>query len=357
VSAAGRELHRGARVGSTLARESLAGRPSVSRRVAQTGESVFLPVVPPDILAGQQDDVRRHFARFPLGSLVSVPLATARGVFGVMNAMRSPQAPALTEDDHAMLQELANRAALAIEAAQRYAQAQDAIQLRDEFLSIASHELKTPLTTLQIRLQGMGRLLARQERVDAAQLTAKLAQTDGDMARLARLIEDLLDVSRISAGKLDLELADVDLAELARDTIERHVVQAQRVGAPIELSAPERVRGRFDRVRLEQLLSNLLTNALKYAPGRPIEVSVRATDGAAIMSVRDHGMGIPAEHLERIFGRFERAVSSMNYGGLGLGLYIARQIVEAHGGRIEVESLPGAGATFTTTLPLAQPGA
>jgi signal transduction histidine kinase len=165
------------------------------------------------------------------------------------------------------------------------------------------------------------------------------------------LIDDLLDVARITAGKLTLNPEIQDLAEVVREACERYVVQAAAAGTVFELQASDAVPLRFDRLRIEQVVINILANAMKYAPGEPVTIAVKRTSAGATVSVKDGGPGIAKEHLHRIFDRFERGDTPRNIGGLGLGLYISRQIIEAHGGQLRVESEPGHGATFIFDLP------
>ena len=232
------------------------------------------------------------------------------------------------------------------------AQAQRAIRLRDEFLSIASHELKTPLTPLALKLQGMVRSLSVEELGNAAErLRADLEMAQRQVRRLAELIDGLLDVSRICEGGLHLLLEEVDLAVLLREMAARYEPQAQRAGCRLYVRAGHPVVGRWDRSRLEQVVSNLISNSLKYGAGRPVHLRVEASDGTARLIVRDEGIGIEPQSLTRIFQRFERAVSDRHYGGLGLGLYITRQIVEAFGGTVCATSEPGHGSTFVLELP------
>jgi PAS domain S-box-containing protein len=221
-----------------------------------------------------------------------------------------------------------------------------AVLARDEFLSIASHELRTPLTALKLRLQSV--LHARdssektQRRLDSA-----LRQTE----RLERLIDNLLDVSRITTGHLELEPETFDLTEMLHDMAERFREEAASSGVPVEISVHEPLPGHWDRLRLEQVVTNLLSNALKFGEGRPILVSMGGDERHATFCVADRGIGIAAEDLVRIFNQFERVVGHRTLGGLGMGLYIARQIVQAHGGRVDVESTPGQGSRFHVTLP------
>jgi PAS domain S-box-containing protein len=225
-------------------------------------------------------------------------------------------------------------------------EAKRAIFARDEFLSIASHELRTPLTALKLRLQST---LQARDLPEKAQhrLQSAVLQTE----RLERLIENLLDVSRITTGHLDLEAEWFDLAEMAQDVTERFREQAARGGTSVELSAPAPVLGRWDRLRLEQVATNLLSNALKFGEGRPIGVAVQGDQGHATLTVTDRGIGIAPENVARIFHQFERVVGHRAFGGLGMGLYIARQIVQAHGGSVEVESASGEGSRFHVILP------
>jgi len=228
-------------------------------------------------------------------------------------------------------------------------EAEEAVRVRDDFLSIASHELKTPLTTLKLQLQRMERLMSA-ERVDPALLNL-LESVIRQSQRLHALIDELLDVSRITTHRILLEAEPLDLAEVARETVERLREPAARAGSTLTLRFEGDAVGTWDRIRLEQVVGNLVSNAIKYGNGKPIEVVVDGTGPLVELSVRDRGIGISARDQERIFQRFERAVASRHYGGFGLGLWIVRQVVEAMGGRIWVESAPGAGSTFHVVLP------
>ncbi|HYG70393.1 MAG TPA: HAMP domain-containing sensor histidine kinase, partial [Anaeromyxobacteraceae bacterium] len=169
--------------------------------------------------------------------------------------------------------------------------------------------------------------------------------------RLSRLVSSLLDLSRIAAGRLEIELEQVNLAALVRDVAARFEEEAERAGCRLVLDLEEGIAGMWDALRLDEVLTNLLSNAIKYGPGRPVEVRTRrAGDDVALVSVRDHGIGISEADQRRIFERFERAVSKRNYGGFGLGLWISRQIVHALGGEVHVVSAPGEGSTFTVEL-------
>jgi len=228
----------------------------------------------------------------------------------------------------------------------------DSIRARDELLSIASHELRTPLTPMLLQVQLLQRSMKREsEPISSAELSRNLDSWRKQIDRLAHLVEDLLDVSRITSGRLVMDKEEFDAGALINELIERFKAQANRAGCEIELTGPQKVIGYWDKSRLEQVFTNLLTNAMKYGPGAPIEIKVDDTDGEASFTFTDHGPGIAPEHQMRIFERFERASGSKEVSGLGLGLYIARNIIRAHGGEIAVQSQVGQGASFKVVLP------
>jgi len=225
-----------------------------------------------------------------------------------------------------------------------------ALRARDEFLSMASHELRTPVTTLQLQLQTLHRLLDRRKEEGPRVLLQRMQNLESQTTRIALLVGELLDLSRMRLGKIELKLEEIDVAELAREAVDRLREQAERAGCELSIQAQAPAVGRLDRLRVEQVVTNLVVNAIKFGAGKPIAVSVDADPQRVRITVEDHGIGIAPQDQARVFGRFERAAPAENYGGLGLGLYIARQIVEAHGGRILLRSTPGAGSAFTVEL-------
>jgi signal transduction histidine kinase len=232
-------------------------------------------------------------------------------------------------------------------------QLQEAVRVRDEFLSVASHELRTPLTSLQLMVQSVtqGIVPPSPENMQRA-----FELIERQIRRLARLVGELLEVSRIEGGRLKLEREQIDLAAVVHEVVQRFEADLMQAGCALTLSAALPVMGCWDRSKLEQIVTNVLSNAIKFGAGKPIEITVdKAPDNTGRLFVSDHGIGISPESLPRIFERFERAVSARAYGGLGLGLYIVRSLVQALGGTVRAESLLGSGSTFTVELPCSEP--
>ncbi|MDB5760071.1 MAG: hybrid sensor histidine kinase/response regulator [Burkholderia sp.] len=228
-----------------------------------------------------------------------------------------------------------------------------AVKMRDDFMSIVAHELRTPLNTLflesQLRRMQLGR--GNMAAFEPSQLEAMFARDDRQIRNMVRLIEDMLDVSRIRSGTLSVRPVKTELSRLLQRVIDDLGQQAAAVGSAISLHAPQPVDGWWDEFRIEQVMVNLLTNALRYGGGKPVEVSLSPTPRGAHIDVRDHGIGISPDDRERIFQQFERAGGGRSADGLGLGLFITQQLVEAHGGSIRVASEPGVGSVFSLELP------
>lgn len=230
-------------------------------------------------------------------------------------------------------------------------EAEHAARVRDVFLSVASHELRTPLSTLRLQLDGLNRLVAAPAAVSRERVAARLHVLDRQMVRLEALVQELLDVSRIGSDRMRFDLEPVDLAQVTQDVVARYAEVAAAANSRLTLVAPAPVVGQWDRGRLDQVVANLLSNALKYGAGKSVEVRVEGDAERGRLLVRDHGLGIAPAEQHRIFQRFERIVSDRQYGGLGLGLWIVQHIVARLGGTVTVESALGAGALFTVELP------
>ena len=234
---------------------------------------------------------------------------------------------------------------------------ESAVRIRDEFMSIASHELKTPLTALKLQshIRNRNLLIGNTTAFTEARLK-KMFETDRQQVeRLERLIDDMLDISKINLGKLELEREEFDISQSVVETVEQFRDQLDAAGCDVALNIQGNWVGNWDRFRIEQVLINLLTNAIRYGNGKPVQVSVERVADDIRIKVVDKGRGIAKENHKRIFERFERAVSVQEVSGMGLGLFIAAQILEAHDGAISVESELGQGATFTIRLPLNVP--
>lgn len=281
-------------------------------------------------------------------SIVVVPLRARGRTLGTL-ALVGGRAGSLSRLDLTLVEDLGRRAGLAIDNARLYEETLGTIRKRDEFLALAAHELKTPLTSLQLAIQPLANAELQLSREQIAR-TASIATRQ--VSRLTRLVGELLDVSRLRFGKVELVIEDVDLGAVATAAADRLHEDARRANCKFELHTTSAV-GRWDRSALDRVVTNLLANAIKFDAGGTIELRVETDERNARLVVTDHGIGIPKDRVGGLFERFERAVSARHYGGLGLGLYISRSIVEGLGGRIRAESEgPGTGATFTVDLPL-----
>jgi signal transduction histidine kinase/CheY-like chemotaxis protein len=288
-----------------------------------------------------------------LKSAMIVPLIGRGKVFGAISLISAESGKTYTPEDLTVAEELARRASMAIDNAMLYREAEMAIRARDEFFSIASHELKTPITSLRLMIQvGQRDLKPEQGKVPSPEKLMRIFDTSTKQVdRLTHLIEDLFDVVRIRAGKLNFQLENVDLSGLINGIVEQYSEGFVAAKCQVELAIEPMVIGFWDRTRIEQVVINLVSNAIKYASGKPIKIELTQRSGIARIVVKDSGPGISMEKQRKIFERFERAVSSGNISGLGLGLFIAKQIVEAHQGHIHIESEEGNGSTFIVDLP------
>jgi signal transduction histidine kinase len=327
---------------------------------ARTGESVWIE----STAAWQEFDPATARVVMEAGgsSWAALPLLAEGRVLGSLGLAFSAPRP-FDEDERALLLALSDQCAQSLRRALLYEaeriareQAQEATRIRDEFLSVASHELRTPLTSLQARAQLAIRRINRDGVANVAQVTTAFDEIRRQTERLGALITQLLDVSRLQAGRLTLTRGRLDLVALVSEVIASLPENAEH---SVELRAPAHLLAEADGLRLEQVLTNILDNAVKYSPnGGRIEVGVRALGPlAAEIAVRDHGLGIPPERRAAIFERYYRAHTDSYQSGLGLGLYISRQIVELHGGTITAEFPDDGGARFVIVLPTDGPAA
>jgi signal transduction histidine kinase len=346
----------------------------MSFRVLRTGRSEVHEINDDVLRATAGDEQHLRFRReLGLRSVMLVPIVASGRAFGVLNLVWGESGRSYGREDQEVMEELARRAGLAIENARLYDEAREAIHLRDEFLSIASHELKTPLTSLRLQVGGIWRAAGRGLPVDP-KLAQRLDMIDKQVGRLGELVEGLLDVSRAAVGQLELDWEDVDLAEVVRAVGERFkpdlaavgsVLTVEVTGDPVAEDLPagrapgadlartpqSTIFGRWDRPRLIEIVTNFVANAMKYGAGKPIRLRARATPATAVIEVEDEGIGIAPADVQRLFKRFARMGSPEHYGGFGLGLWIVKVLVDAMGGTVEVESAVGQGSLFRAVLP------
>lgn len=322
-----------------------------------TGQTEFYQHVTEEHLPSL--DVNPSYARIVrslgINSTIIVPMTMRSQVLGVLFLGTITPERAFSTADRLLAEELARAAANAIENARLYDEAKQAIQLRDEFIAVASHELRTPLTPLKAHLQIVNRFFNEQmaKLPKEAQLCARTAKiADEQLTRLFKLIERLLDASQLSLKRLSLNTQRIDLSNIVRHSVDQFRGAFGSANVELRATISPAIEYIGDEQRLGQVVDNLMTNALKYGHSRPVDVSLFLdSEGNVVFRVADRGIGISAADQKRIFDRFERAAPYRSFGGMGLGLYIARQIVDSHGGQISVSSVPGAGSTFTVTLP------
>jgi PAS domain S-box-containing protein len=307
--------------------------------VSRDATRPFVAELPHVVLSGAS-------ALYAAGSsaCMAVPLLVRGQLLGALSFVQHGTRK-YDDADLGLAGELAHRVELALENAQLYRNAQDALSARDEFLAVAAHEIRGPVTALHLAVQSLQQAPAGM----AAQLGAIIEREN---RRLTRLVDELLDVTHLRSGKLLLELEPVDLAAAVRRVVERLAPDLARSRSALCTTAPGQLIGSWDRSRVDQVVYNLLSNAIRFGLGKPIDLRVDTDGEYATLTVRDQGIGIAPEAQQRIFDPFERAVAPRHYGGLGMGLFVVRSILEAMGGSVHVDSQLGAGATFTVRLPL-----
>jgi PAS domain S-box-containing protein len=310
--------------------------------ISRDARTPMSPELHPTVLAG-------HALVYQVGALsyLGVPLSIQDSLVGAITLCAAPHrkyGPA----DMEIAEELARRAALALDNARLYRRAQEALRARDEFLSVAAHEIRGPITSIHLAVQSM-----RNGKARPAALPRLYDVVEREDRRLSQFVDELLDLGRIREGRLRFQYEAVSLAEVVREVANKLDSDIVRSGSSLSLVAETPVLGRWDKFRVEQVVTNLLSNAVKFGLGKPIEVTVKAASGRALLVVEDHGIGIATDAMPRLFRPFERAVSERHYGGLGLGLHIVKTIVEAMNGTVAVESVPGQGTTLTVDLPAA----
>jgi signal transduction histidine kinase len=293
-----------------------------------------------------------YIAEHGVRSVLALPIVRLAKMLGILYLENNLTTDVFNVNRVKVLQLLSSHIATSLENARLYREAREAVALRDEFLRVASHELRTPLASLLPSLQWLDKRCAQGQGPVPAAFAKQVHNNLRQGRRLNRLVDELFDTTQIESGQLELKQSEVDLAELVRDVINRFDFELRRSNCEVRFEAPTQVRGWWDSSRLDQVVSNLLANAIKFAPGHPIEIVVTQEDAHAMLSLTDHGIGIDPARVGNIFDRFVRGVSASHYGGLGLGLFISRQIVERHGGTISVHSQLGAGSTFTVQLPI-----
>ncbi len=326
--------------------------------VIRTGQSRLYTEIPDDALVSLAYDETnlQQLRAMNFKSSLALPLIVGGRTLGALALTRfEPRVP-YDPADLALGEEAARRVAIALDNTQLYQQAQSAVAERDEFLSVAAHELKTPITSLRGFTQLLTRQLNKRGSVDPAQLKTALEVIDKQSVKLTQLIGQLLDVARFESGRLVLEPQTIDLSQLVTDigaSLQRNTQQHT-----IRVRAPESFALEADPLRLEQVLINLIDNAIKYSPqGGDIEIDLEVRDTPMLrLSVTDHGIGIPVERRAQIFDRFYQAHRDGYLGGMGLGLYISRQIVELHNGQISAEFPDEGGTRFVVQLPFARNG-
>jgi PAS domain S-box-containing protein len=315
------------------------GQPRRLLFVSRQGEEPFSPELHSAVMAG-------HPTIYSIGtrSYMAVPIVVKDAVAGSMTFIGSPM-HRYRKSDLEFAETLASRAALSVENAHLYGKAQEALKARDEFLTIAAHEIRGPITSIHLAVQGL--LNGKASSAATPKLFDIIEHED---RRLARFVDELTDLGRIQNGRMYFNIEEVNLGDIVREAVTSLSTELVRSGSALSVTTENHPVGQWDKYGLVQVATNLLSNAIKFGDGKPISVTVREHQGHTTLEVKDRGIGMQPETLDRIFTPFERGVSTRNYGGLGLGLFIVRTIIEGLGGTVRVESTPKEGSTFTVEL-------
>lgn len=326
-------------------------------RVLQSGRAMMVSIMPEtwEEKMAEDEGHKKLLSRLAMRSLIVVPIKLRSKTIGAIMFGSTTTGRIYGPRDLRVAQEIASRAAVAIDNGRHYREAREAIQARDEFLSIASHELKTPLTSLLLQLESVMYSIKNDSLANFSvdKTMERLESMIGQSKRINRLVNDLLNISLITTGKMKLEKETVDLREVVSEVTDKLQAMAKEHGSTFTIEEGEKIEGKWDKVRLEQVVTNLVTNALKYGNRKPITIQISNSNRQATLVVKDQGIGIPKDKQQAVFDRFNRASNAKkSIQGLGVGLYMVQQIVKAHGGTISVESKPNKGSTFSISLPL-----
>jgi len=324
-------------------------RPGLATRVTHQGQALLIPELTRSVLEryGYLPDDRALILQLGLRAAMSVPLTAGGKTFGAMTLYATDRS--YGTDDLALAESIGARVASALSNAHLYEVARDALRARDELLVLAAHELRTPLSALQLTTD---QLLQQSRRDQDPAQAARSEKIGYHVRRFNAVVDHILNAMSIRAEGIAIHRSSCDFAEIVRDRVARIATRAQALGTVITTSCPDNVAGSCDRERFATVVDALLDNAVKFGRGQPIEVTLVVAGPSVELSVRDHGIGFSPDRLDAFFDPFERGVAREHFGGLGLGLYVAKAIVVAHGGSITATSSPGEGATFVVRLPL-----
>jgi len=311
-------------------------------------QSVLMPVIDLAWLreAGIPEDELRLIAESNVRNGIAVPLRVRGRVTGAM--VFASEGREYDSADLRLADAFAHEVAVTLDNVRLYEQMRAAIGARDEFLRMASHELRTPLTALTLSADALAGLVDAHDFESVARLSAAIGR---QAKRLARLVNRMLDASQIGAGELGIQPEEIDLAQLVRDVAGAFAGEVRRAGVDLVVDAEGPVLGRWDPIRMEHVVNNLLDNAVKFGAHRPIDVGVHAHGGGATLTVRDHGEGFSRHPGDDVFRRFRGGLDERAFGGLGVGLHVVHEIVAAHGGKVSAHNAEGGGTVVVVDLP------